>query len=758
MSASPSSSTSSFVPVAYKEDAIQVINELKLFNPDLLPYIDLAHGQGDISDNYHIVSVFGSQSTGKSTLLNKLFNTNFDVMDEHKRQQTTKGIWMAHSPVISSNNKKTLKGEVFVMDVEGTDGRERGEDQDFERKSALFAISTSEVLILNIWETQVGLYQGANMGLLKTVFEVNLSLFGASKLTSTDSHKVLLLIVVRDHLGNTPLSNLLATLKHDLVQMWDELNKPSELQHLKFEDFFDIDFHALHHKVLQFAEFEKDVKLLGDRFTNDNEIFKANYHHNIPIDGWTMYAENCWDQINNNKDLDLPTQQILVAKFKCDEILTGVFEDFVENYKFKLSDQTMIEIVDEYLEQYDSKASRYNNDVYEGRKVILQDKIHDVLHGVYHDHRSTLEHELTTDFSEQVAVVSVENFCRETLSLIEHFQSTYFQKLQKHKYKRDQLFESDWGVLSKNLDLIVDNQRSIELNSIVNKSVKKVNNQMTKLINFEVNNVGETTWENIFGNFEKYKTDVFKKYQTSENELDFGLGTSDSVNSSTFLQFNENALAKIYATIKSIVNKNTLGSIMKERFEDTFRYDESGLPRMYMNVTELDEKFSDGKSSGYNALEVLKEITVEIGDVPIEDDDDEDDDENSASIIIKEADSEAILKKYKKEIDTQYLETKRAMIQSRSHIPYYVYLVILVLGWNEMMIVLRNPLLITLCILLGGGIYVLYALNLVGPAQIVAVRLLEEVSGQVKDWVRELVKEETVVKSAKGESIEMEAW
>lgn len=67
---------------------------------------------------------------------------------------------------------------IMVMDVEGTDGRERGEDQDFERKAALFSLATTEVLIVNLWEHQVGLYQGANMGLLKTVFEVNLALFG----------------------------------------------------------------------------------------------------------------------------------------------------------------------------------------------------------------------------------------------------------------------------------------------------------------------------------------------------------------------------------------------------------------------------------------------------------------------------------------------------------------------------------------------------------------------------------------------------
>ena len=109
-----------------------------------------------------------------------LFGTHFSVMSETERRQTTKGIWL-------SKNKREKGGQddsavamaenILVMDVEGTDGRERGEDQDFERKSALFALATSEVLIVNIWEHQVGLYQGANMGLLKTVFEVNLQLF-----------------------------------------------------------------------------------------------------------------------------------------------------------------------------------------------------------------------------------------------------------------------------------------------------------------------------------------------------------------------------------------------------------------------------------------------------------------------------------------------------------------------------------------------------------------------------------------------------
>ena len=148
-----------------------------LYSDDLAPYLNYAK-VNPAGFNYHLISVFGSQSTGKSTLLNRLFATDFNVMNEEERQQTTKGIWLAKNKnQTSDGSEHSMADNILVMDVEGTDGQERGEDQDFERKSALFALATSEVLLVNMWETQVGLYHGANMGLLKTVFEVNLQLF-----------------------------------------------------------------------------------------------------------------------------------------------------------------------------------------------------------------------------------------------------------------------------------------------------------------------------------------------------------------------------------------------------------------------------------------------------------------------------------------------------------------------------------------------------------------------------------------------------
>ncbi len=205
---------------------------------------------------------------------------------------------------------------VMVMDVEGTDGRERGEDQvrltssitcqlltdfldflkDFERKSALFSLASSEVLIINVWEHQVGLYQGANMGLLKTVFEVNLGLFGKRAQDGTNG-RTLLLFVIRDHIGTTPLANLQATLTADLKRIWESLSKPTELSDRQLSDYFDLAFTALPHKILAADKFESEVRNLRGRFVdkdNADYVFKPAYHKRIPADGVSFYMENIW--------------------------------------------------------------------------------------------------------------------------------------------------------------------------------------------------------------------------------------------------------------------------------------------------------------------------------------------------------------------------------------------------------------------------------------------------------------------------------
>lgn len=103
--------------------------------------------------------------------------------------------------------------------------------------------------------------------------------------------------MIRDHIGQTPLANLAATLKQDLNRIWDSLSKPEGMKDCQLSDFFDLSFTGLPHKVLVPDKFEDEVRNLRKRFTDKNRedyVFRPAYHKRIPADGVAFYMEGIW--------------------------------------------------------------------------------------------------------------------------------------------------------------------------------------------------------------------------------------------------------------------------------------------------------------------------------------------------------------------------------------------------------------------------------------------------------------------------------
>lgn len=153
-----------------EENKVQIITDELDFNSSFQNFLK-ARDLMKKGTGYRTVAVIGCQSSGKSTLLNLLFDTGFEVMDKVKgRAQTTKGIWMSAT---------TDENPTLIFDIEGTDSKERGEQRmTFEQTTSLFALAISDVLLINMWTTDIGRYGASNYGLLKVIFEVNLKLFG----------------------------------------------------------------------------------------------------------------------------------------------------------------------------------------------------------------------------------------------------------------------------------------------------------------------------------------------------------------------------------------------------------------------------------------------------------------------------------------------------------------------------------------------------------------------------------------------------
>lgn len=111
------------------------------------------------------------------------------------------------------------------------------------------------------------------------------------------NQRTLLLFVIRDHVGATPLANLQATLSADMNKLWDSISKPPELQDRKLSDYFDLIYTTLPHKILVPDQFEAQVRDLGKRFSDKDRtdyLFKPAYHKRIPADGVAFYMEGIW--------------------------------------------------------------------------------------------------------------------------------------------------------------------------------------------------------------------------------------------------------------------------------------------------------------------------------------------------------------------------------------------------------------------------------------------------------------------------------
>ena len=69
----------------------------------------------EASQQYAIIAIMGPQSSGKSTILNELFGTTFEVMDHTQgRHQVTTGIWFGSCP---KGTVLSLHSSVIVIHI-----------------------------------------------------------------------------------------------------------------------------------------------------------------------------------------------------------------------------------------------------------------------------------------------------------------------------------------------------------------------------------------------------------------------------------------------------------------------------------------------------------------------------------------------------------------------------------------------------------------------------------------------------------------
>ncbi|CAG8471770.1 8937_t:CDS:10 [Scutellospora calospora] len=657
---------------------LQIIDENQHFTKDLPKYMN-EWQLADSGFNYNMVAVFGSQSTGKSTLLNRLFGTNFDVMSESARRQTTKGIWMSRGRDMN----------VLIMDVEGTDGRERGEDQDFERKSALFSMATSNVIIVNLWEHQVGLYQ--------------------------------------DHVGATPLANLSNTLTADLERIWQSVSKPEGLENCIINDYFDFMFTALPHKLLLPKEFEQDVIKLRERFVNPNNkdfVFKPNYNKRVPADGLHVYAEGIWDQIMSNKDLDLPTQQELLAQYRK---IKGFRQPIEAGRIIDDLGPQMEEIRNTTIKQFDKDASRYHSDVYNRKRQEILQKANSQLHVFFLGQLKNLTKKAISLFNTREKLKGEYDFAEVVSNAREEAENLFISGSEAILLpETDWTSEEELSQLKESINDIAAKSRVEETKKMVKALEKTFQSQVNEFVALYFKTPTHDMWNKIIKKFQQVLDNI--EQQLLKRAKSFNATEDENIKAISNLR--KRSWLQLRKKIDDELADNMFLLKLRERFEEKFRYDDDGLPKVWKPEDDIDAHFRKAREDAISLIPLFASIQipddVEL-DIPSDDE---------SLTILTETRQHDISVRFKRESDAFYLEAKRSVVATTARIPYWVFVMFVILGWNEFISIITSPTYLIIVSFFGVIGYIIWLLNLFGPVETFFYMIVSEMIKVGKDQLK----------------------
>jgi protein SEY1 len=482
----------------------------------------------------------------------------------------------------------------------------------------------------------------------------------------------------------------------------------------------------------------------------DGGVFLPEYHRRIPADGFSVYAEGVWDQIVNNKDLDLPTQQELLAQFRCDEISREclvAFDVVISPLEEKQADagrigkpfvlpnlgQTGSEAREKCVKSFESSASRYHKGVYKRKHQELEGKIDQRLKALYQGQVSAIHKSGVATFSEAVSgAVKAGQKSGGAYEFAEIVDTEKTKTLEFFKKEAQSLaiqgvpwtnFKPQYLLFEKELDEVSAKLRKEEMRRLATRVERWVRSRLGDAVGLEFNKLGsgraghgapeegekpseKDLWDRIWTVFvsivkeaESRFSDRAKSFEASESEVEVGLW-----------RLRRKSWVALREKIEEEVMEGNILLKIRENFEDKFRYDEAGVPRIWRPTDDIEGIYTKARESTLTLIPLLSRFRLAatyappalpdfIGHAPsgVEPEDEEDlvpiggvDEEDGKSLeeemtVLSESKRQDLVIRFKKMADGVYVEAKRSAIGGVAQVPLYFYGILLALGWNELL-------------------------------------------------------------------------
>jgi hypothetical protein len=458
----------------------------------------------------------------------------------------------------------------------------------------------------------------SNYEIIKIIFEINLRFF------NQESAKQLL-FVIRDFKDNENLDYIEKIITEDVHKLWNEIKKPKQFESVPPEKFFELRFFTMHNFVYEKEKFEADAKTLASRFRDEGNPFfyfkPIDISKNIPFDGLYLFAEKVWETIKENKELNLPSQKIIVSNFRCTElkkealdmsmkevekIRKSVSNNIHENLKQELED-----VLNQSIRHFKENTEQYDDNIVKDMEVQLRRDTLIQFEDVSNIQKDKVENAGIKSLREKIAQLKgIANFS----DLIHALRAAKKETIDKYQQDLRTGTTDEEQNIEKLVEKFKHKVESIVVENItsrVNLLLKNMQNAKVKDVDLKMTRIFSELKPDFWEEFRNVFKETFDNY--SNEIIDLRSGTEELKNSLDDQLFDGMKL-DLYYTIRNNVSTKlkNLGSLLLDRFRRSFENTENGMRRNWkvIDEKEINILFGEAKKECMEILDKAKELNM----------------------------------------------------------------------------------------------------------------------------------------------------
>jgi len=293
-------------------------------------------------------------------------------------------------------------------------------------------------------------------------------------------------------------------------------------------------------------------------------------------------------------------------------------------------------------------------------------------------------------------------------------------------------WEEELRLLQEEIQSVADQLRKDETKKMVNTIERNFKKRISEPVDIHLSKPTPEMWDNVLGTYKETLARSEASYLSKARSFD----CTDEENDEALTTLRQRAWAALRAKIDEQTADTAMLTKLRSYFEERFRYDEEGVPRVWGPGDDIDGAFKKAKDVTLELIFLYSKIIPEDSELEYTPPEEEEGDALGL-VVFSETKALELGARFRREADAHYVEAKRSTVASIAQIPYWMYGVLVVLGWNEAMMVVFNPLYFTMLIILAAGAWIIAQLNLAGPLMHVGGSIALEVKRQAETRLRE---------------------